>query len=233
METYIVHIENIVTGEKSLKTVTENQLDENILNAFDISAESDFEDVFLTDRSYMVYGKMPYVLVDGKLQWDVQFRDVTVRQFIGTYNIVDGKINVKTGYPAVSGAGLTMLDDVWKLFLDDILPAIIDICEIVNACDVIKRIFVSLRNKVREEQGKDVFPDAFTDAIYRKNAWNHFELSKELGKEVEETKNLLKGLGYSWDRKKLLYVISEEDKKEIIKIFSKLAEEKNKTGYSR
>ncbi|MBQ2643177.1 MAG: hypothetical protein IJF94_05175 [Eubacterium sp.] len=233
MEKYTVHIENIVTGEKSLKTITENQLDENILNAFDISTESDFEDIFLTDRSYMVYGKMPYVLVDGKLQWDVQFRDVTVRQFINTYNIVDGKINVKTGYPAVSGAGLAMVDDVWNCFLNDILPAIISICEIINATDVIKRSFVSLRNKLKKEQNKDVFPDAITDAIYRKNAWNHYELSEELDNEVEDAKNLLKGLGYSWDRTRLLFVISDDDKKERIKKFSKLVEMKNKTGYSR
>lgn len=233
METYIVHIENVITGEKSLKTITEDQLDENIIDAFGISAESSFEDVFLIDRSYLVYEKLPYVLVDGKMQWDVQFMDVTVRQFINTYNIVDGKINVKTGYPAVSGAGLAMVDDVWNCFLNDILPAIISICEIINATDVIKRSFVSLRNKLKKEQNVDVFPDAITDAIYRKNTWNHYELSKELGNDVKEAKYLLKGLGYSWDRTRLLYIISDDDKNERIKKFSKLVEMKNKTGYSR
>lgn len=234
MRKYIVNVENIITGEKTVKTIGHNQLDDNILDAFGVSAESDFMDVYLTDRNYMVYEKIPYVLVDGKIKWDVPFVGITVRQFVDTYNIVDGRINVKTGFPAASGADLITFKEMWEIFFNNVLPALVDICGIISAYGVLEQKFIKIRNKAEKVQKKEIAPDFVTDAIYRKNMWNHFEFSIEFDITEDESKELLKGLGYSWDNSKKLYIISEDEKDRRITIIKKqLQELKVKGGYSR
>lgn len=52
-------------------------------------------------------------------------------------------------------------------------------------------------------------PNIIFDIVYSRAQWNHYDLAERLDFEPEKAKELLKLLGYTYDRKKMLYVQSE------------------------
>lgn len=70
-------------------------------------------------------------------------------------------------------------------------------------------------------------PTTFQDIIYKRNLWNHYELSQKLGFSNEDTKCLLKTFGYKWNNNKKIYEITEKEKNKRKKLISELGEDKH------
>lgn len=57
---------------------------------------------------------LPYLFVDGKILYDVLFRDAKVKDFINTHDITDNFIRITIDTPLAGGLGAEELYDLWN-----------------------------------------------------------------------------------------------------------------------
>ena len=68
-----------------------------------------------------------------------------------------------------------------------------------------------IRNKLQEKQEKNEYK--WIKLILNEDEWNVSVLSQKLELSENETKKILKGFGYMWNAKKMLYIATENTHK--------------------
>ena len=141
----------------------------------------------------------PYILTGDRIRFNVPFREATVSDFLETHNFCNGEIHIITGLVQAGGPGFLSWDVIW-----DALNNIAIFCSISGGN--IKSIFEWIKSRFVK---KEVSPHTLYDIIFARSCWNHNELAELLDMPLEETKHLLKGFGYVYDRKAMMYIPSE------------------------
>lgn len=221
-----INIKNVVLNTEHQIEI--NQLDKN-MNFIKMLHENIKESGMFTFNRYYENGLQyninelfPYIFSNGIIRWNVRYNEVTLDEFINTHEIdVDNDIiYVETGMPAAGGPGLINPAEAWEIFINQIWPVVSTISTVISIADQADTFVKYIRQKILAMKNKP-YPDTFTYATLRKNQWNISEFAEEFQMNEENTKLYLKAMGYEWDRKKMLYVIDDESKKERLNLIGK------------
>lgn len=111
-------------------------------------------------------------------------------------------------------------ETIWNWLTNDhnVLSNIVNIISITIVLKQIFDFFTKFRKKVKIP----VSNSAFVDYILKRNYWTSKELATLYNIDKENSKQLLKFLGYTWDNKEQVYTISNEKKKDIKDKINKL-----------
>ncbi len=158
---------------------------------------------------------LPYLLVNNILQCDVEYQDARLIDFIKTHNISD-EVHININYAEIGDA--IFFKDIIELW-DVFLPILSQLADIIGIYGAGRLIFSKLSKKFKKN---NIPPNYLMDFTYNKNYWNPFEYSKYLGISFDDSKNLIKGFGYKWDRKTQLYMITDTEKDRFLKLFNNI-----------
>lgn len=193
------------------ETVHEIEIEENL----SVQEMLEFVECGIADLSsyYLLSGVFswnaayfPYIFMGNRIRFNVLFQETTVSDFLKTHNICNGEIHIKTGIAQAGGPGFLPWDTIWE-----VLNKIAIICTISGLSVLsVKSIFDGIRSRFVK---KEIPPHALYDIIFARSYWNHNELAELLDIPKEETKSLLKGFGYVYDRQKMMYVPGEHANK--------------------
>lgn len=160
---------------------------------------------YYNDLEFVQIGKnvLPYILINDRYYFDYNLDKVLIDDFINTHNIdLKSGICFEYGYLPCGGGG-SLLDSVeWFSRIFTVLEIISTLEGVYAFTQRVKKIF---KRKIPK-------PTTFQEIIYKRNLWNHFELSTKLGFSNEDTKSLLKAFGYKWNNNKKMYEITEREK---------------------
>ena len=163
----------------------------------DLSKYYSLSGVFSWNDAYF-----PYIFTGDKIRFNVPFREATVSDFLKTHNISNNEIHITTGLVQAGGLGFLPWDEIW-----DALNKIAIICTISGVSIFsVKSIFDGIRSRFVK---REIPPHSLHDVIFTRSCWNHNELAELLDMPLEETKHLLKGFGYVYDRKAMMYIPGE------------------------
>ncbi len=166
----------------------------------DLSKYYSLSGVFSRNDAYF-----PYIFTGDKICFNVPFRETSVSDFLKTHNIPNNKIHIITGLVQAGGPGFLPWDEIW-----DALNKIAIICTISGVSVLsVKSIFDGIRSRFAK---REIPPHSLHDVIFTRSCWNHNELAEFLDMPIEETKHLLKGFGYVYDRQTMMYVPGEHAK---------------------
>lgn len=105
-----------------------------------------------------------------------------------------------------------------QLWWKEAYPVIEQIASVTGAITGVAAIAVTpisfikwVRNKLQRKREKSEL--TWIKTILEKDEWNFSILSQKLDITDDEAKKLLKGFGYEWDAKKMLYVATDNTKK--------------------
>ncbi len=156
---------------------------------------------------------LPYILNKNRIvEWNVAYKDISVEDLLRTFesnNIL--KFDLLIGMGGIRDV-IYSIQQLWENFIKVAEPIVL-LNDVVDILKKLKTILIKKRCK----------PQDLITYIYSKNAWNIYELSYQTEIDKENIKNLLKGLGYKWDRKLLLYVKTKKSKN----IYNKMINEFN------
>ena len=146
---------------------------------------------------------LPYLFCKGKVLYDVQYADATVSDFFKTHGIDDATLRIVVGYPQAGGPGFLELGQLW----DRVYPVLEQVVTVVGMAQIagsaVKRICDFFRKRKRR-------PQAVFDIVFSRKQWNASELSEMLELPYDQTKELLVVCAYRYDRKKRMYVATEQ-----------------------
>lgn len=219
---------NVLFPNNHLITKTMDiNLDENIIQACQqigsIGMNITFNSYYLRCKEMMLSNDcFPFIIKNEVVEWNVDYSEVSVSQFIDTHPnvLIDGLV-FEYGIPSASGADWY---DAWNLLVQwasAIWSTAITLCEAKDIINDAQFIILWFKNKYNKQE-KIPYPQSFTDYIYRKNIWNHHELATQLDMNEEQAKALLKGYGYIWDQSKLAYIVDNKTKQTFIEKESKI-----------
>lgn len=147
-------------------------------------------------------GYFPYIFTGRRILFNVPFRDASVSDFLKTHNILGSELHIVTRAAQAGGPGFLPWEEIW-----DMLNKIAIICTISGVSIFsVKSFFDRIRSRFVK---RNVSPHALHDILFSRSCWNHNELAELLDMPLEETKYLLKGFGYVYDRKTMMYVPGE------------------------
>lgn len=165
---------------------------------------------FISGKYYQNLDILPYVICsDNKIKWEVPYHIINVNDFLKTHDINDNIIKADTGITQSGGPGLKDFFQLWNEYYP-IIDQIATVFGLTGFGIWIRSLFIN----------KKIPPHGIFDLILSRNIWNHHELSELLEISQEDTKNILKGLGYKWDNVKKAY--THNDRNSIRKKFSKV-----------
>lgn len=176
----------------------------------DLSEYYPLSGVFSWNSSYV-----PYLFVNGKVEYDVLFESAHIKDFIYTHNISDNTIKVVVGYPWAGGPGFLELKEIWG-HVWPCIEAIAVVCTISGFS--LKDLYNYLRTKFMD---KGQPPHTCFDIVFSRKQWNALELAKLLDVDVDKAKDLLALCDYQYDRKQQQYMQSnhtEECKKKLTEV---------------
>lgn len=155
---------------------------------------------------------LPYLFVDGKVLYDVSFRDASVKDFINTHNITNNSIRIVIDTPLAGGFGGEELLDLWN----NIYPVLEIIAVLFTITGFsLKDLFHCLSKHFIKKQQP---PQTCFEIVISRKQWNANELSGLLEFDVVKTKELLKLCNYSYDRSKQQYIQGEHTNEIIAKL---------------
>lgn len=161
----------------------------------DLSEYYPLSGVFSFNESFL-----PYIInKNGKIDWSINYENVTVVDFINTHRIENFTIVSKTGYPQCGGPGFKDIVEIWNM----VYPVIDQFMTLFGAVSLGRSVKEWFESKL---QKSDRMPQTFFDLIYSRDCWNHTELADLLEIEYEESKQLLKFLNYSYDNSRKMYI---------------------------
>ncbi len=141
----------------------------------------------------------PYILTkENVLIWNSPFDKTKIADFLYTHHITDNTIMVDVGEPQAGGSGIKDIIELWQEFQPFIESLARHITIFVGVPELIKRI----RLKFIKEQ---IPPQSVLDYVFSNEELDHKQLASLLKLDEEEAKQLIKGLGYEWDKSKKLY----------------------------
>ncbi len=184
-EDYIIEYNTNTLLTDVVKDVKHSQL--NIRDYYDLSL-----------RAHLYNCDVPYIYQDGSLAWNVRINEVKVIDVIKTHEI-DDTIMVES-YIASHGGYYHLMDlvELWE----SIVPVLLEISKYLGVLFVFEKAINKISKLFIK---KKVSPMNVIELILTREIWNQHELAKLLELEIEQTKCLLKALGYKWDKQKLAY----------------------------
>lgn len=164
---------------------------------------------FIGPEFGMFSNELPYLQVNNRVLWNVQYEEAKVVDFVQTHGLKQNdKIYFSVGMIQAGGPGIKLIMDLWKEcypILDQFATTVAILGFTVKFSTWLKIICGFSKRKTP--------PTAFFDFITRKDTWNPHELASMLRLNSSEARHLLKGLGYEWDKNTMLYcktAITEE-----------------------
>jgi len=155
---------------------------------------------------------LPYLFVNGKVLYDVPFRDARVKDFLNTHSITNNNIRIVIDTPLAGGFGVEELLDLWN----NIYPVLETIAVLFTITGFsLKDLFHYLSKHFIKKQQP---PQTCFEIVISRKQWNANELSNLLDFDVVKTKELLKLCGYYYDRSKQQYVQGEHTNEIIEKL---------------
>lgn len=158
------------------------------------------------------HNELPYIIEQNTniVRWSVNYSDIKLSDLLFTLRI-ENFIYLEIIPKGIGGLlFLNTIKEIWEIFIGSI-SSIIFFVDAINSFKYIKDKLIK----------KKANPVSFVTYIFSKDKWNLHELSESTLVDKENLKNILKGLGYKWDKEKLLYVKTEKSKiiyKKIINI---------------
>ena len=136
---------------------------------------------------------IPFIInSNNELQFEVPYKNVTVKEFIGTHRINNDTIRMVTGYPQAGGIELEYWLEMWNYvypYIEQVQVAVTVGIGLKRVIDVIKKKFIEKKQP----------PQASFDIIYTSSQWDLNELASLLELEKSEAEILLKGFGFEYD----------------------------------
>lgn len=206
--------------------------EKNTIEIVQINDKTTLKDVFIKSKEvhadvskyYRLSGKyyynkerLPYIKNENNLiVWEPYYNQVKVIDFILTHDIKDNTIYADTGIIQAGGVGLKEIIQLWEEYL----PIIEQISTFFGLVGGVVGFGKFLRGIFVDKKKELIPPHSLFDFILERDKWNHYELAESLAIEIEDSKNLLQGLGYKWDKSKKMYVHQGD----VNKIKNKLSE---------
>ena len=224
-----IRVTNIIEERTIVKNVDVASMNEKLL---DICQRTNEVGPNITFNSYYIFDfelflneyKLPYIIRDENIEWNVDINTVTLLDFMRTHDIAlsDG-ITIEIGYPMAGGRG-DMLDVVeiwvnaWPIIKEFAPYVIASVGFLSSSISLIQWI-----NNLKNKKKNDIpYPYHFFDYIYRRTIWNHYELARYLDISAEDAKYWLNALLYQWDNSIKAYVVSEDDKNKVMNMINRV-----------
>ena len=158
--------------------------------------------------------KVPYLIVNGRVRWNVAYADARVRDFLSTLQIPDGTMEARFGYPQAGGPGYKELLEVWE----SVYPILDQFAAVAGVGSAVYGAGKWLRSRFGK---KEVPPHFYFDLMYSRQMWNPSELAELLDIGEDDAKKLLISLAYRYDRSKRMYIQGEKSlelKKKLLEV---------------
>lgn len=167
--------------------------------------------------------QLPYLLIDGKLEWNVPISAATVKDFLATHpQCFQEGIYAETGYPAAGGPGRILITAAWEILFITLRKHGVDLGFTVEAIGILVSAFLEIRDYFVE---KKVRPLQLVDRLSQLREVGKFEIAEQLNIDVSAAVQLLVGLGYKWDEKNGKYFLEENERHIAVNLLGMLAEQ--------
>lgn len=165
-------------------------------------------------------GELPYLLVDGKLEWNVSIEAATVRDFLVTHpQCLKEGIYVESGYPAAGGPGRILAAAAWELFCMFLQSQGVELGFSVESIGILVPTVLEIKDYFIE---KNVRPVQMTDRLVQLSEVGELEMAEQLGLDVPATVRLLIGFGYKRDEKSGKFILKENERHKALNLLYKL-----------
>lgn len=167
--------------------------------------------------------ELPYLLINGKLEWNVPIEAATVRDFLATHPqcLTEG-IYVESGYPAAGGPGRIVAIAAWELFCTFLQSQGVELGFPIEAIGILVPTALEIKDYFSE---KNVRPVQLTDRLVQLSEVGEFEIAEQLGLDVPTTIRLLIGFGYKRDEKSGKFILKENERQRALNLLYKLEEQ--------
>ena len=146
---------------------------------------------------------LPYLFCDNKIIYDVPYTEAKVFDFIQTHGISNNNIRIFVFQPQAGGPGFVGLVQLWN----DVYQVLETTVTIYGCTQIVISAVKWLCNFFKKRKRK---PQVIFDIVFSRNQWNNPELSDYLELPRERTKSLLITCGYKYDRRKRMYIATEQ-----------------------
>ncbi|MDE6026279.1 MAG: hypothetical protein K2G45_12610 [Lachnospiraceae bacterium] len=170
--------------------------------------------------------ELPYLLIDGKLEWNVLIETATVRDFLATHpQCYKEGIYVESGYPAAGGPGRILAVTAWELFCIFLQSRGIELGFPIEAIGLLVPTILEIKDYFAK---KNVRPVQLTDRLVQLSEVGALEMAEQLGLDVPTTIRLLIGFGYKRDEKSGKFILKENERQKALNLLCELeAQEKD------
>lgn len=172
--------------------------------------------------SFIVFGYdcLPYTVHDGRLAWMVPLDKATLQDLLDAQGLTQQDVLwFETGFPAAGGPELMDALEVWQQLwpiLQDLFHAFWDAADFTVTAAGFAALIRGLFLRPDRKEQQPPIPHHLADFLYRRTAWNHFELARLLDRDKEDAQNLLKFFGYRWNPGTQLYEITPEERDKVL-----------------
>lgn len=164
--------------------------------------------------------ELPYLLIDGKLEWNVPIEKATLRDFLATHpQCIKEGIYVESGYPAAGGPGRILAVAAWELFCIFLQSQGMEPGLPVEAIGVLVPAVLEIKDYFAE---KNVRPVQLTDRLVQLSEVGAMEIAEQLGLDVPTTIRLLIGFGYKRDEKSGKYILKDNERQKALNLLCEL-----------
>lgn len=168
-------------------------------------------------------GELPYLLIDGKLEWNVPIEMATVRDFLATHpQCLKEGIYVESGYAAAGGPGRILAVAAWELFCSFLQSQGLELGFPIEAIGVLVPTILEIKDYFSE---KNVRPVQLTDRLVQLSEIGALEMAEQLGMDVTATVRLLIGFGYKRDEKSGKFILQENERQKALNLLCILEEQ--------
>jgi hypothetical protein len=164
---------------------------------------------------------LPYLIIKGRVEWNIPYSEALLSDFLRTHHINDKDgFRIVTGMPLSGGLGLPEITELWDMAIKYVVP-ILSIPALIEGV-------LALKDRMKKTISKQRIPTPLTisEFILSKGKWNYHDLARFLGlyEQSEIAKGLLKLLGYKWDPRLQMYVITKDCSSKAKKILHEIEE---------
>lgn len=192
-----IDVEYNITLKDYLNEV-QNNIDEDRFNVYCIELSHEY----YNNISWLNNcNEVPFIIEkeNNIVRWSVNYEKVKLIDLLNTLKIKDS-IYLDIIPKGIGGVSFCeTIKKIWEIFINSI-GSIIFTVDAINSFKFIKDKLIK----------KKANPVSFITYIYNKDKWNLNELCESVSLDKENLRNILKGLGYKWNKKELLYEKTEE-----------------------
>ena len=168
---------------------------------------------YITLKPYIYYHerKLPYIYNGTEIIWFQDFDNTRVIDFIKTYKTdIIYAVGFNDGIGGDGGIILLEISEMWQ----QLYPIFEDISVVLGIIGGGR----ALANWIKSLFTKKVPPIAIFELINSRDFWNHQEFAELLNINKDDSKQLLKAIGFEWNRKMRMYIKTKKTLELIDKI---------------